>query len=116
MIDREALIHKAVGLLREAGVTVIIQGSKPVLTAIVDDINLRWSEPDGCRLTVDGVDITEKIKVMNFGVIPGQPPFLSCRFSRTSEININSLELLMKYRPDNTPAIRVLGKRLSDKE
>lgn len=109
MNDRQSLITQAIALLREAGASVHVQGSTSALYVVIDEIELTWSEDEGCKILVDGVDITEKVKVVNFGIIPGSPPYLSCRFSNKAGVNVNSMEILMKVRPDNRDDIKRLA-------
>lgn len=109
-MNRSEIINQAVELLIQAGVKVLIQNSEPELYIVVEDMRVAWSEPDGCKVEVEGVDITDSIRVLNFIVVPGKLPVSLCQFSSKDCVNVNDLEPHKKEKRNNVLAMRTIAR------
>lgn len=58
---RVELMQQAIALLREAGVVITAQSSDFHLNIIADDMEVSWSDYEGTKLVMEGLDWTDRL-------------------------------------------------------
>lgn len=106
------MIERAIELLRDAGAVVLFKTEETLIYAIMDDLDIRWSEPDGCKIYVDGVDITDTINTLDIHIIPGNFPLVSCKFSPLGDVNINDTDLKDTRLRDSWTPMKIRAKTI----